>query len=123
MTTIPKKLTLAAERNAMTSLLTEAATSRGWKVDRFRDIDRCVTLVFKSDDLGVMMHLDPALGVPLLHWFGARHPLVYMPGAWQSVNPHHKRKATSYPEDLERMLAQMTWGIDAANDGSAFLPE
>lgn len=126
MTQVPTKLTLVAERNTMAQLLIEAATSRGWELEYERDRDRCKTVILKGPRLGLMVHLDGGCKhLPLLHWSGAKGKLRGVPCAWShmEINPYHRDKATSFPRSLEQLLSMATAGIEAANDGSAFLIE
>lgn len=122
-TTIPTKLTLVAERNAMARILIDAATERGWKVERDHTRDGCRSLTLKGERLAVLVHLEGRGGVdsPLLHWHGAKYRLQPLTAAWQSINRFHGHKATSYPMSLEQLVDMLKAGIEAANDCSAFL--
>lgn len=60
--------------------------------------------------------------VPLVHWYDAQADLRIVATAWSSVNQFHRRKATSFPEDLNEVIGCLLRGLQAARDGSAFLP-
>lgn len=60
--------------------------------------------------------------VPLVHWYDAQADLRMVATAWSSVNQFHRRKATSFPEDLNEVIGCLLRGLQAARDGSAFLP-
>jgi hypothetical protein len=127
VTAIPTKLTLAAERRRFAAHLAQIAAERGWSVERNEEApgDRYRTLRLQGPELAVLVHLGGRGGVdaPLLHWHGAKRELAGVDGAWAwaSVNRHHRHKATSFPMGTAQLADMLTRGIEAANDGSAFL--
>lgn len=64
----------------------------------------------------------PAAPMPIISWYGAKHPLQAVPGAWarDDVNWSHRAMATSCPRDWAELFDMLETGLLAAVDGSAF---
>lgn len=94
----------------------------GWPVIRERD--GYTSIEVSRAELSALITFahtkrDP---VPLVHWYDAQSDLRMVASAWSSVNQFHRRKATSFPEDLNEVIGCLLRGLQAARDGSAFLP-
>lgn len=59
---------------------------------------------------------------PLVHWHGASRWLVWVSGAWSSVNAFHGKKATSFPLHLTALPGVLQCGFQAVVDRTAFVP-
>jgi len=62
----------------------------------------------------------PAAPMPIISWYGAKHPLQAVPGAWPADFNAHRSKATSLPRDWAELFAMLEIGLFAAVDGTAF---
>lgn len=80
-------------------------------------------LIFRFDGPGISAStwLRPEETDWLIAWHNASKPLAPMPGIWESVNQHHRHKATSFARSLDDVIRRLVAGFQAAKDGSAFL--
>jgi hypothetical protein len=114
----------AADRRLLASHLARIAHARGWNLETNEELRKgCRTLVLQGPRLSVLVRLDGDRpeDVPLLHWRSDQYHIQPLTAAWQSVNHFDRRIATSYPKDQGDLILMLIDGIEAANDGSAFL--
>lgn len=92
------------------------ATVENW--DGEPDVDIAVASLHAQ----IWLAWTPGAPMPLISWYGAKYPLVGVPGAWfeLDVNPCHRRKATSLPTTWPELFDMLETGLLAAIDGSAF---
>lgn len=118
-------LTRKADRSRFVEDLKLAVLSEGLAaLPIVRERDDYTSIDINRADLSALITFahtrrDP---VPLVHWHGANANLRMVASAWSSVNPFHRRKATSFPDDLNEVIGCLLRGLRAARDGSAFLP-
>lgn len=113
------------ERAFLVSDLRKALAKAELAVDiETEDRDGSLTLHMMTPELSALVILDYRMrgDVPLIHWHDAHKPLQdFVPFAWNVVNQYHRRKATSFPAELDDMVEKLVFGFRAAATGAAFL--
>lgn len=82
--------------------------------------NREVIIEIISPKLKAVIFAEPTDKTPMAHWHSAAENLCVVPGAWDSINTCHYRKATTTATSWEALVAALRVGFLAAADGSAF---
>lgn len=89
--------------------------------ERMTETSRELLFGFIGEHISASIWLRPDETDWIISWYGAKRSIAPLPGVWESVNQHHRHKATSFPRSLDDVIRRLVDGFTAAKDGTAFL--